>query len=103
MMKNVLYTEQFYIEFVQYIEHLNSKTETDGVFGWLFPFWKIARTVILYFRTTDCFKNENSLVAIAKFATTEENRNFRFFYIMIHHEYAAAVPWLLHFWGIVKW
>lgn len=43
MMKNVLYTEQFYIESVQYIEHLNSKTETDGVFGWLFPFWKIPR------------------------------------------------------------
>ena len=80
MMKNVLYTEQFLIESVQYIEHLNSKTETDGVFGWLFPFWKIARTVILYFRTTDSFLNGNSRAVIAKFATTEENRKYRFFY-----------------------
>lgn len=80
MMKNVLYTEQFYIEYVQYIEHLNSKTEIDGVFGWLFPFWKIPPLVVRLFRTTDCFQNENSRQLLHNFQQLRINREFRFFY-----------------------
>ena len=63
-----------------------SKMETVAVLGGYFHFGKnhvlifLSVGVVRNFRTTDSFQNGNSRAAIAKFATTEIIRDFRFFY-----------------------